>query len=291
MFYFWAHFVYQLKFWINFIFRQLCLSKILNFPSFPVGLLLDQTGSGSCPGHPWRYLPTNPVNATRQITGLVAARVLPEGRRCIYVRVHNVRNLFWDCPTFVSLLLRHSSFVFMALIEYLAVNIVLGDSPEPNEKPAAFPERSKMEKLYDLTVRSRRSMSSTVRKSQCQCGGEKSSLITEQSSALVPFLPEWKTRPKGQRGYRSCHPGLCPTDRECTAADCAPATHIDYTWSTETAHRCPDSAAKGHQCGQGVPSVLSAALYGVELYILVHVLWVPVRWEGVCGSVREGDDE
>lgn len=66
--------------------------------------------------------------------------------------------------------LLRSSFVFMALIEYLAVNIVLGDSPEPNEKPAAFPERSKMEKLYDLTVRSRRSMSSTVRErgtSQC----------------------------------------------------------------------------------------------------------------------------
>lgn len=53
------------------------------------------------------------------------------------------------------------SFVFMALMEYCLVNIVLGDSPDPNETPS-LPERSKMEKLYDFTMRSRRSMSSTV---------------------------------------------------------------------------------------------------------------------------------
>lgn len=49
----------------------------------------------------------------------------------------------------------------MALMEYCLVNIVLGDSPEPNETPK-FPEKTKMEKLYDLTIKSRRSLSSAV---------------------------------------------------------------------------------------------------------------------------------
>lgn len=48
----------------------------------------------------------------------------------------------------------------MALMEYCLVNIVLGDSPEPNE---TIPERSKLEKLYDLTLRGRRSLSGAVR--------------------------------------------------------------------------------------------------------------------------------
>ena len=46
-------------------------------------------------------------------------------------------------------------------MEYCLVNIVLGDSPDPNEKPV-LPERSKIEKIYDFTMRGRRSMSSAV---------------------------------------------------------------------------------------------------------------------------------
>lgn len=132
-----------------------------------MGLLLDQTGSGSGSSDLGRYLPADPIDATREITGLTSSRLLPEGRRCLYVRLHDVseRMCLWAFLSSSWLYifpLSSSSFVFMALIEYLAVNIVLGDSPDPNAVPT-FPERSKMEKLYDLTMRSRRSMSSTVR--------------------------------------------------------------------------------------------------------------------------------
>lgn len=50
----------------------------------------------------------------------------------------------------------------MALMEYCLVNIVLGDTPPPKPIPPIGSETggNKMEKIYDLSFKNRRSLSS-----------------------------------------------------------------------------------------------------------------------------------
>lgn len=91
----------------------------------------------------------------------------------------------------------------MALMEYCLVNIVLGDSPDPNEQPS-LPERSKMEKLYDFTMRSRRSMSSTV----SQAGREDTLVMHAQQMDNFDSPVPFQNGKRGQRGSEDIDPAI-----------------------------------------------------------------------------------
>lgn len=55
-----------------------------------VGIVLDQTRSGSCSGDFGRYFPFDAIDAACQITGCPSARLIFEGSRRFHVNMHYV---------------------------------------------------------------------------------------------------------------------------------------------------------------------------------------------------------
>lgn len=55
-----------------------------------VGVVLDQTGSCAGQSHPGSHLAAHTVDAARKVAGLATSGLVPQGRRRLHVRLHNV---------------------------------------------------------------------------------------------------------------------------------------------------------------------------------------------------------
>lgn len=153
----------------NYIYKRSTIFIIyLSLAISLVGIVLDQTGSGSCSCYIGCHIVADLVDAACQVSSCFTSRFLFKGCRRLYVNMHNVspinrhfRIIKRRKPNKQALVIIRFSwhgrqpiagnkrFVFMALMEYCLVNIILGDS----DAPKTAHEPPKPEKVFDLAAK------------------------------------------------------------------------------------------------------------------------------------------